>query len=112
FVTNNGRWTGFIDENILKTVSIKKWERNFVGNFKKPIDKFESVSINDKLWKTIERIEETSEGFILVINAAQIPLGIVDRSRVGNFVLNKLGFNLPLEIANKLNFKKSVSLGN
>ncbi|MDC2988294.1 Zn-dependent protease, partial [bacterium] len=111
FVTNNGRWTGFIDENILKTVSIRKWERNFVGDFKKPIDSFKSVHSNDKLWKTIERLEETSEGFILVLNAADIPLGIIDRSKIGNFVLNKLGFNLPSEIVNKLNNKNHYPLG-
>ena len=111
FVTNNGRWSGFIEENILKTVSIKKWERNFVGDFVKPIDSFESVYSNDKLWKTIERLEETCEGFILVLNAADIPLGIVDRSKVGNFVLNKLGFNLPSEIVNKLNYKNQYPLG-
>jgi len=111
FVTNNGRWTGFVDENILKTASLKKWERNFVGDFKKPIDSFECVSYNDKLWRTIERLEETNEGFILVLNAADIPLGIIDRSKIGNFVLNKLGFNLPSEIVNKLNFKNHYPLG-
>jgi len=111
FVTNNGRWTGFIDVKILKTVSIKKWERNFVGDFKKPIDSFVSVYSNDKLWKTIERIEETGEGFILVLNAADIPLGIIDRSKIGNFILKKLGFNLPLEILNKLNYKNQYPLG-
>ena len=111
FVTNNGRWTGFIDENILKTVSIKKWERYFVGDFKKPIDSFESVYSNDKLWKTIERIEETGKGFILVLNSADIPLGIIDRAKIGNFVLNKLGFNLPSEIVNKLNYKNQYPLG-
>jgi len=111
FVTNNGRWTGFIDENILKTVPLKKWERNFVGDFKKPIDSFESVSYNDKLWRTIERLEETNEGFLLVLNAANIPLGIIDRSKIGNFVLNKLGFNLPSDIVNKLNFKNNYPLG-
>ena len=111
FVTSNGRWTGFIDENILKNVSIKKWERNFVGDFKKPIDSMVSVYSNDKLWETIERIEETGEGFILVLNAADIPLGIIDRSKIGNFVLNKLGFNLPSEIVNKLNYKNQYPLG-
>ncbi|MBO6979120.1 MAG: site-2 protease family protein [Prochlorococcus marinus XMU1428] len=111
FVTNNGRWTGFIDENILKNVSIKKWERNFVGDFKKPIDSFENVYINDQLWKTIEKIEKTGEGFILVLNSADIPLGIIDRSKIGNFVLNKLGFNLPSEIVNKLNYKNQYPLG-
>ncbi len=111
FVTNNGRWTGFVDENILKTVSLKKWERNFVGDFKKPIDSFETVSYNDKLWRTIEILEETNEGFLLVLNAADIPLGIIDRSKIGNFVLNKLGFNLPSEIVNKFNFKNHYPLG-
>jgi len=111
FVTNNGRWTGFVDENILKTVSIRKWERNFVGDFKKPIDRFVSVYTIDILWKTIERIEETGEGFILVLNSADIPLVIIDRSKIGNFVLNKLGFNFPSEIVNKLNYKNQYPLG-
>jgi len=111
FITNNGRWTGFIDEYILKTVSLKKWDQNFVGDFKKSIDSFESVSYNDKLWRTIEKLEETNEGFLLVLNAADIPLGIIDRSKIGNFVLNKLGFNLSSEIVNKLNFKNHYPLG-
>ncbi|MBO6975313.1 MAG: site-2 protease family protein [Prochlorococcus marinus CUG1435] len=111
FVTNNGRWTGFVDVTILKKVSIKKWDRKFVGDFKKPIDSFVSVYNDDKLWKTIEKIEETREGFLLVLNAANIPLGIIDRSKIGNFVLNKLGFNLPSEIVNKLNYKNQYPLG-
>ncbi len=111
FVANNGRWTGFVDENILKTVSIKKWERNFVGDFKKPLNSFVSVYGQDKLWKTIEKLEETSEGFILVLNGADIPLGIIDRSKIGHFVLNKLGFNLPSDIINKLKYKNQYPLG-
>ena len=111
FVANNGRWTGFIDENILKKVSIKKWEKHFIEDFKKPIKTFVSVKGNDKLWKTIERLEETSEGLILVLNDADIPLGIIDRSKIGNFILKKLGFNLPSEIVNKLNYKNQYPLG-
>ena len=63
------------------------------------------------MWKTIERLEETSEGLLLVLNEADIPLGIIDRSKIGNFVLNKLGFNLPSEIVNKLNYKNHYPLG-
>ncbi len=111
FVTNNGRWTGFVDENILKTISIKKWERKFVGDFKKPIDNFVSVYSKDKLWKIIEKLEDKSEGFLLVLNSADLPLGIIDRSKIGTFVLNKLGFNLPSEIVNKLNYKNQYPLG-
>ena len=111
FVANNGRWTGFVDENILKTVSIKKWKRNFVGDFQESINSFANVYVDDKLWETIERLEETGEGFLLVLNAADIPLGIIDRSKIGHFVLNKLGFNLPLDIVKKLNYKDQYPLG-
>ncbi|MDA9746586.1 Zn-dependent protease, partial [Prochlorococcus sp. AH-736-K20] len=111
FITNNGRWTGFVDKKILKTVSIKKWERYFVGDFKKSIDILASVYDNEKLWITIEKLEESSEGFVLVLNGAGIPLGVIDRTKVGNFVLNKLGFNLPAEIINKFNYKNQYPLG-
>ncbi|MBO6970779.1 MAG: site-2 protease family protein [Prochlorococcus marinus CUG1431] len=111
FVVNNGRWIGFVDEDILKSVSIKKWERTLVGDFKKPIKSFANIYITNKLWRTIEIIEETSEGFILVLNAADIPLGIIDRSKIGNHILNKLGFNLPSEIFNKLINKNQYPLG-
>ena len=111
FVANNGRWTGFVEDNLLKTVSIKKWDRNYVGDFQKPINSFASLYSSSKLWQIIERLEETSEGFILVVNAADIPLGIIDRAKIGQFVLSKLGFNLPSEILNKFNNKNHYPLG-
>ena len=82
-----------------------------MGEFDKPIDKFVSVYSNDKIWKAIEILEENSEGFILVLNASNIPLGIIDRFKIGNFVLKKLGFNLPSEIINKFNYKNQYPLG-
>ncbi len=111
FLTRNGRWDGFIDENILKKVSIKKWERTFVRDFKKPINSLSSIKSNKELWKTIEKIEKTSEGSLLVLSDSNIPLGLIDRSKIGYFILNKLGFNLPFEITSKLNYKNQYPLG-
>ena len=111
FLTNNGRWDGFIDESILKSVSIKKWDRTFVGDFKKPINKFVSVTSNTELWRTIEKIEETNEGIMLVINSAHIPMGIIDRNKIGYFVFNKLGIDLPYNLMSKLNNQSIYPLG-
>ena len=111
FITNNGRWEGYIDEKILKSVSIKKWERTFVGDFSKPINTFTSIKINTELWKTVEKIEKTKEGILLVLNPADIPLGIVDRTKVGSFVFNKLGLDLPTDILRKFNEKNQYPLG-
>ena len=38
-------------------------------------------------------------------------LGLVDRTKIGNFVMNKLGFNLPSEIVNKFSYKNQYPLG-
>ena len=56
-MTKNGRWDGFIDEKILKSVSVKKWDHTLVGEFKQPIKKFVSIRGNTELWRAIEKIE-------------------------------------------------------
>ena len=111
FLTKNGRWDGFINKNILKTVSINKWDRTFVGDFKKPINSFKSVYSNTELWRTIEIIESTKEGFLLVLNTSDIPLGLIDRNNIGLFVLRRLGLNLSSDIITKFNSKNQYPLG-
>ena len=111
FLTKSGRWFGFIDEKILKSVSVKKWDSTLVGEFKKPINKFISIRSSTELWRVIEKIENTNEGTILVLNSADIPLGIVDRNNIGYFVFNKLGLNLPSNLINKFNNKNQYPLG-
>ena len=111
FITNKGRWDGFIDDEILKAVSVKKWPCTFVGDFKKPINNFSCIYSHSELWKTIEKIEKTNRGLLLVLNAADIPLGIIDRNRIGYFVFNKLGLNLPKDIMGKFNNKNHYPLG-
>ena len=111
FLTNSGRWEGFIEEKILKSVQLNKWERTFVGDFKKPIKKFASINCSNELWRAIEKIEKSNEGILLVLNSANIPLGIVDRNKIGIFVLNKLGLNLPSNLISKFNNKDQYPLG-
>ena len=111
FLTNSGRWEGFIEEKILKSISVKKWDRTLVGEFKKPINKFTSVKSSTKLWRAIEQIENSNEGLILVINSAEIPLGIVDRNKIGYFLFNKLGLNLPSNLISKFNNRNQYPLG-
>ena len=111
FLTNNGRWDGYINSIILKSVPIKKWDRTFICDFKKPIKSFDSININTELWRSIEKLEKSTEGFLLVLNTANIPVGIIDRNKIGYFVLNKLGLNLPSEIVSKFNNKNQYPLG-
>ncbi len=111
FLTNSGRYDGYIEEKILKSISVKKWAGTFVEDFKKSINKLSCVNCNAELWRAIEKIEQSKEGIILVFNSAGIPLGIVDRNRIGYFVFDKLGLKLPSNIISKLNSKNQYPLG-
>ena len=111
FLTKNGRWEGFIEEEILKSISIKKWERTFVADFKKPMSAFVSVNPSTELWKTIEKIEKTNDGILLVMSASNIPQGFIDRNKIGYFVFNKLGLNFPSDFVSKFNNKNQYPLG-
>ena len=59
----------------------------------------------------IENIEKTNEGMVLVVNPADIPLGIVERNTVGYFLFNKLGLNLPPNLIIKSKNKNQYPLG-
>ena len=111
FLTKSGRWDGFIEEKILKSVSVNKWDRTFVGDFKKPITKFANVNSSTELWRAIEKIEKSNKGILLVLNSADIPVGIIDRNRIGFFVFDKLGLNLPSNLISKFNNKNQYPLG-
>ncbi len=111
FLTNSGRWDGFIEESILKSVPFKKWDRTFVDEFKKSIYKLTSVNYGTELWRAIEKIENSNSDMILVLNSAGIPRGIVDRNRIGYFVLYKLGLKLPSSLISKFNSREQYPLG-
>ena len=46
-----------------------------------------------------------------MINSLGIPMGLLDRKNIGNFVLKKLGFNISNEILNKIKTKNNYPLG-
>ena len=111
FITNNGRWGGFLTEDNLKDVPMRKWHKTFVSKFERPINEFPTQVKSKPLWKIIEALEDTSEGILLIVNSFGIPQGLVDRNQIGYFVLKKLGINLSMEIINKLKDKNDYPLG-
>ena len=111
FITKNGRWDGFISVDALKNIPAKKWDQKIVSELNKSINNFPSISENTPLWQIIEKIEKTNGGIILIINPYGIPMGLLDRKKIGFFVLKKLGFNISNEILNKIKSKNNYPLG-
>ena len=111
FITNNGRWNGFLNVESVKKVPLKKWESAIVGKYTKPINQFPREFNDTPLWKIINKLEETSQGVILIVNTLGIPQGLIDRNKIGYFILDKIGFKLSGELRNKLKIKNKYPLG-
>ena len=111
FITNNGRWDGFISADTLKNIPVKKWDQKIVSEFNKSINNFPSICEKTPLWEIIEKIEKTNGGLILMMNSYGIPMGLLNRKSIGYFVLKKLGLNISNEILNKIKSPNNYPLG-
>ena len=101
-----GRWVGYINEKVLKDISVQNWDKKFLYEFSSPINELPSISEKESLWKAIIKIEKTKDGRLLVLSVSGLPLGTLDRVDIGKAVLKKIGLNLPdqlIKIARKEN---------
>jgi Zn-dependent protease len=101
-----GRWVGYVNEKILKNISVQNWDKKFLYEFSLPINELPSISEKESLWKAIIKIEKTKNGRLLVRSVSGLPLGTLDRLDIGKAVLKKIGLNLPdklIKIARKEN---------
>ena len=101
-----GRWVGYVNEKILKNISVQNWDKKFLYEFLLPMNELPSISEKESLWKAIIKIEKTKDGRLLVLSVSGLPLGTLDRVDIGKAVLKKIGLNLPnqlIKIARKEN---------
>ncbi len=90
-----GRWVGYVNEEILKNISVQNWDREFLYDYIRPLDELPYVGEKDPLWKAIIKLEDTKKGRLLVLNIAGLPIGTLDRVDIGKVVLKKMGLILP-----------------
>ena len=101
-----GRWVGYLTENILKNISVQNWDKKFLYEFSRPINELPSICEKESLWMAIIKIEKTKDARLLVLSVAGLPIGTLDRVDIGKAVLKKIGLNLPdqlIKIARKEN---------
>mgnify|MGYP002885379532 CR=1 FL=1 len=90
-----GRWVGYVHEQILKNIVVQNWDKRFLYEFALPIDELPSISEKESLWKAVIKIEKTKGARLLVLSAAGLPFGTLDRVDIGKAVLKKIGLDLP-----------------
>ena len=90
-----GRWVGYVTEDVLQKTPVQNWEKMFLYDFLSPIDELPSIIEKEPLWKAILKIEKAKDSRLLVFSVAGLPLGTIDRVDIGKAVLKKMGLNLP-----------------
>jgi hypothetical protein len=102
-----GRWVGYVNEKILKNISVQNWDKKFLYEFSFPINELPSIGEKESLWKAIIKIEKTKYGKLLVLSVSGLPLGTLDRVDIGKAVLKKIGLNLPDQLI-KISRKENI----
>ncbi len=93
-----GRWVGYVNEKILKNISVQNWDKKFLYEFSLPINELPSINEKESLWKAIIKIENSKEERLLVLSVSGLPIGTLDRVDIGKSVLRKIGLNLPDQV--------------
>ena len=101
-----GRWVGYITDSILTNIPVQNWDKRFLYEFLSPIEELPSIGEKESLFNAIIKIEKTKDARLLVLSAAGLPLGTLDRVDIGKAVLKEIGLNIPdqlIKIARKDN---------
>jgi len=94
-VCDKGRWRGRIDEAVLQALPVQRWDAETVGAHLSPLSELPSIRETAPLWQAVLLLEQASSPRLLVIGAAGLPSGTLERPEVGEAVLQSIGLRLP-----------------
>jgi hypothetical protein len=110
-VCRQGRWVGWIDDRPLRDLPVQQWDQQQVADHMKPLKELPSISCTAPLWQAVDALEASTEGRLLVLSAAGLPNGTVDRSDVGDAVLKRLGVTLPPSVLSAARQQNTYPMG-
>ena len=110
-VCRQGRWVGWIDDRPLRDLPVQQWDQQKVEDHLKPLKELPSIACTSPLWQAVEALEASAEGRLLVLSAAGLPNGTVDRSDVGDAVLKRLGVTLPPSVLSAARQQNTYPMG-
>ena len=63
----DGRWVGYVNENILQNIPVHDWDRKYLYEFSLPIEDLPSISENESLLKAINILKEKRNFELIII---------------------------------------------
>ncbi len=97
-VCDRGRWRGLVDVSSLQRLPVQHWDRDTVAHHLLPLESLPSIPETAPLWQAVLALEEAPEGRMLVLSAAGLPSGTLERPELGETVLQRIGLRLPPQL--------------
>ena len=94
-VCEGGRWRGQIDDAPLQTLPVQRWDEERIGDHLRPLADLPSIRDDAPLWQAVLQLEAARPPRLLVLSAAGLPCGTIERPELAEAVLAKLGVRLP-----------------
>ena len=110
-VCKSGRWVGWIDDQPLKLLPVQQWDQQRLEDHLRPLSELPSIVCSASLVQAVPAVEKASHGRLLVMSAAGLPSGTLDRMDVGDAVLKRLGVSLPSAILEEARKRNGYPLG-
>jgi len=97
-VCDRGRWQGAIDPSILQELTVQRWDSEVVGDHLHPLGDLPSIAESAPLWQAVLQMDQPDRPRLLVLGAAGLPTGTLERPEVAEAVLKRIGLRLPSQL--------------
>ena len=110
-VCEGGRWRGVIDDGPLQSLPVQRWDQERIGDHLRPLADLASIREDAPLWQAVLQLENVSPPRLLVLSAAGLPSGTIERPELAEAVLARLGVRLPAPLLEAARRQGSYPLG-
>jgi hypothetical protein len=74
---------------------VQRWDDERIGDHLRPLADLPSIRDDAPLWQAVLQLEAANPPRLLVLSAAGLPCGTIERPELAEAVLAKLGVRLP-----------------
>ncbi len=110
-VCDGGRWRGLIDDAPLQSLPVQRWDEERIGDHLRPLSDLPAIRDDAPLWQAVLQLEAASPPRLLVLSAAGLPCGTIERPELAEAVLAKLGVRLPAPLLEAARRQGSYPVG-
>lgn len=90
-----GRWRGFVDDGPLREVPVQRWDLERLEAHQRPLADLPAIAESAPLWQAVLALEQAPQARLLVLSAAGLPVGTLERPELSEAVLARLALRLP-----------------